>query len=213
MESAAAELGSGPARDSGLYGIRVDVNPQVVEERSLGSFDTVDSEGNLSVVSVAEQIHGTSSEGIKAVSYRFDSREAGRLSPRSIWSFISFLSSALIAMVAIYGLLEPDVDLGYPRWVYYAFLFPIFFLSKFLEVRKISRASKLVVSSSAVARLRELYGAAPLIDLPGGRLQQIQRDIETTLQSIPTSKLAQLKVGGSLRIAGALTDERRPNRG
>lgn len=169
------------------YGIRVEVAEGAPQERAIGDFQVADSEGQLSVARVFERIHGTTIEGVKAVSYRVQSEAAGRLSAPRFWSGLSSLSGLLIVAIFILSLFNPDYDWGVSVWVYYGGLAALWFLATAMEFRKANRFIGLHEGEKRLEEIGARYGA-PVLDIPEGRMIDLQRKVAETLNGLQVAK-------------------------
>lgn len=164
------------------YGIRVTVDAEVLQERTLGSFDSADRNGKVSRTSVREQIHSTSVEAVEASSYHFESKREGIFAAPVLWSFLSIFSSSFLLGLFVYRILYPKLELGLPIWVYYAFLASVFLGSKFMELRRARGFVVLSLAARTLAEAERLYGKEPIIDLPQGRLREVRSSLELMLK-------------------------------
>lgn len=172
------------------YGIRVAVSPDALEVRSLGSFDVVDVDGNLSVVSVSEALHATSAgEEIRAVSYSFERQAVGKLSTPKLWSFLSVFSGAFLITLLGFNILKPELEFGIPSWAYYLIGGIIFLISTAMELKRVGEFIVLSVSHSGFGELEKNYGRSSIIDLPPGRLVEVQSKLEAALKTLPPSRV------------------------
>ena len=174
-----------PAR----YGVRVEVDPAVLSEREIGTFDVADTDGNVSVVKLKESIHGTSSEGVQAASYSFSRQAAGKFPPPRIWSLLSALSGAFLVSLFVAGLLIPELDLGLPTWIYSLTLGLIFLVSTAMEVRRVGQFIVLSVGFQSLEELERHYGRGPIIDLPAGRLAEAREGVEAAVKPLLRSRI------------------------
>lgn len=169
------------------YGQRIEVSPEILSTRSLGSYDVADPEGNITVVSVEEHIHGTNAERVRAVSYSFDRQAAGRLQQPRLWSALSLTSGALLIALFIGSILNPKLQLGAPLWVYYGLAFWFFFVSTAMQFRRVGQLVILGASNRLIAEVEAAYGKAPLIDLPEGQIARAQNGVSVALHQLPQS--------------------------
>lgn len=183
------------------YGIRVEVADGAPEERSIGDFQIADSEGKLSVARVFERIHGTTMDGVKAVSYRIQSEAAGKLSPPRFWSSLSSISGLLIVAIFILSLFNPDYDWGVSIWAYYGGLAAIWLLATAMEVRKASKFIGLHEGEKYLEEIGAQYGE-PVLDIPEGRMIDLQRKVAEVLNGLQVANPQ--KLSRSEKVASSL---------
>lgn len=171
------------------YGVRVEVQPTVIQERELGIFDVADSDGNVSVVKLKESLHDTSSEGVQAASYSFERQDVGKFPPPRLWSLLSVFSGAFLVSLFVAGLLNPELDLGLPHWVYFLTLGVIFLVSTALQLKRVGQFIILSVTFESIADLEKHYGRSPIIDLPIGRLAETRAKIEGAVAPLLPSRI------------------------
>lgn len=171
------------------YGVRVEVDPAVLSEREIGTFDVADTDGNLAVVRLKESLHRTSSEGVQAASYSFSRQAAGRFPPPKIWSLLSVFSGAFLVSLFVAGLLYPELNLGIPTWVYSVTLGAIFLVSTAMEFRRVAQFIVLSVGFQSIEELEKHYGRSPIIDLPAGRLAEVRAKVEEAVKPLLQSRI------------------------
>lgn len=171
------------------YGVRVEVYPAVLSEREIGTFDVADTDGSVSVVKLKESIHGTSSDGVQAASYSFSRQAAGKFPPPKIWSLLSVFSGAFLVSLFVAELLNPELDLGLPTWVYSATLGMIFLVSTAMEFRRVGQFIVLSVGFQSLEELEKHYGRGPIIDLPPGRLAEAREGVEAAVKPLLRSRI------------------------
>lgn len=169
------------------YGQRIEVIPESVSTRSLGSYDVADSQGNITVVSVEEHIHLTSADPLRAVSYSFDRQPAGKFQPPKLWSALALASGGFLIALFVANILNPKIDLGAPLWVYYSLAAWFFFVSTAIQFRKVGQFILLGASGKLIAEVESAYGKAPLIDFPEGKIAQTQNGVSVALHQLPPS--------------------------
>lgn len=170
------------------YGQRIEVAPERLSSRNLGSYDVADSEGNITVVSVEEHIHPTSAERVRAVSYSFDRQKAGKFQQPKLWSALSLTSGAFLIALFIANILHPELKLGAPLWVYYGLGVWFFFVTTALQFRKVGQFIILSASNKLIAEVETTYGKSPLVDIPEGKIAQTQNGVSVALHQLPPSR-------------------------
>jgi len=185
--AASPELGL-PA-ESGRYGLRVTVDAAASEQRELGSFDSADQEGNISLVRITEELHGTSVPGVSAVSYGFERIALGKFAPPNFWSFISVFSLAFIVSLFLFSTLNPGLNLGLPLWSYYSVLIGTFLISKLMETQRVARFLALSIVGRSLTALEERYAGAPILDLPSGRIEEARSELSAALSPLPPARI------------------------
>lgn len=181
--------GSPIAPEPTRYGVRVEVDAAVLSEREIGTFDVADTDGNVSVVKLKETLHGTSSEGVQAASYSFARQAAGKFPPPKIWSLLSVFSGAFLVFLFVAGLLNPELDLGIPTWIYSLTLGLIFLLSTAMEFRRVGQFIVLSVGFQSLEELEKHYGRGPILDLPAGRLAETREKVEDAVKPLLRSRI------------------------
>jgi len=169
------------------YGERIEVESEPLSSKSLGSFDSSDSEGNLEIVTVEEQVFRTSLQGTSAVGYKFSRERVGKLKSSSALRLFNNFFSFLICGFAIYLLLNPKVDLGLPNIVYSLSAFGVFLFLTSIENRKLRKILLLKNSHKAIEGIEDSYGKEPLIDLPQGSVARAQNGVSVVLHQLPHS--------------------------